>query len=147
MNSTGNIRLQIKKFIGAKREKVFQAWTDPAYMKQWFAPGDMTTPLAECEAKVGGAYKVQMKNSKSETFTTTGTYKEFIPNEKLVFSWGWDGPERVETLVTVEFVDKDHGTEVILTHERFADQASADHHAKGWEGCLASLAGRIGTIE
>lgn len=143
MSPADNIRVQLRKFIDAKREKVFKAWVDPALLKQWFAPGDMTTPLAETDARSGGAYKFQMKNSKDKTFTTYGTYQEFVPNEKLVFTWGWEGPDRHETLVTVEFVDKDHGTEVILTHERFVDQGSADHHAEGWEGCLANLADRI----
>ena len=146
MSPPENVQLQLKKFIEAKREKVFRAWTDPALIRQWFAPGDMTTPLAETEPRTGGSYRIQMKNSKDETFTTFGEYREFIENEKLVFTWGWESPDRHETLVTVEFVDKGNGTEVILTHERFADQASADHHQEGWEGCLNSLAARINAL-
>jgi CubicO group peptidase (beta-lactamase class C family) len=75
--------------------------------------------------------------------TTVGVYREIIPNEKLVFTWGWEGPERHETLVTIELSDRDGGTELVLLHERFADQAAADHHGQGWRGCLENLATRI----
>lgn len=143
MNDSKNIQLRVSRFIAAKREKVFQAWITPALMRQWFCPGDMSVPLAEADLRVGGAYKVQMRKSSGELHTANGVYREIVPNEKLVFTWGWEGPERHETLVTIELRDKDGGTELVLIHERFADQASADHHAQGWQGCLENLATRI----
>jgi uncharacterized protein YndB with AHSA1/START domain len=143
MTATKNIQLRLSRIIAAKRERVFQAWITPALMQQWFCPGDMSVPLAEADPRVGGAYKVRMQNSKGEVFTTVGVYREIIPNEKLVFTWGWEGPERHETLVTIELSDRDGGTELVLLHERFADQAAADHHGQGWRGCLENLATRI----
>lgn len=138
--------LQIKKFINAPKEKIFNAWTHPEQIKRWFAPGNMTVPFAEGEAVIGGHYKIQMKNDKNEIFTTYGQYKEIIPNQKLVFTWGWEGPDRHETLVTLELTERDGGTELTLTHERFIDAAQKNHHAEGWEGCLANLADRINTF-
>ena len=41
----------------------------------------MTVPFADVDAKVGGYYRIQMKNSDDETFTTTGQYQEIVPNE------------------------------------------------------------------
>jgi uncharacterized protein YndB with AHSA1/START domain len=146
MNDAKNIELRVSRFIAAKREQVFQAWTTPALMRQWFCPRDMIAPHAEADPRVGGGYKVQMKNNKGELHTTYGVYRQIIPNEKLVFTWGWEGPERQETLVTVELRDKDGGTELVLTHERFATQESADMHAQGWRGCLENLAFRIGNF-
>jgi uncharacterized protein YndB with AHSA1/START domain len=144
MNASKNIQLRMSRFIAAKRDKVFQAWTRPALMQQWYCPVDMTVSLAEADPKVGGRYKVQMKKSSGELHTTFGVYREIIPNEKLVFTWGWEGPDRYETLVTIELHDKDGGTELVLIHERFADQGSADHHAQGWQSCLENLAVCIG---
>ncbi len=143
--NTENTRLQLTEFIAASREKVYKAWTDPEWLSRWFAPGEMTVPLAEVDARVGGQYRIQMKNSKDdETFTTRGEYQELVPNEKLVFTWGWEGPDRHESLVTVELRDKDSGTEMVLIHERLANAESAKSHTEGWQGCLANLAGRIG---
>lgn len=140
---TERTSLQITKYIAATREKVFQAWTNPEWVSRWFAPGEMTVPLAEVDARVGGQYRIQMKNKDDETFTTSGEYQEIIPNEKLVFTWGWEGPERHESIVTIELHDKEAGTEVVLTHERLENTQSTDHHTEGWQGCLENLATRI----
>jgi uncharacterized protein YndB with AHSA1/START domain len=143
MTATKNIQLKLSRFIAAKREKVFQAWTRPALMQQWFCPVDMSVARAEADPRVGGHYRVEMKKQSGELHTTYGVYREIIPGEKLVFTWGWEGPDRHETQVTIELRDKDNGTELVLIHERFADQESADHHAKGWRSCLENLAARI----
>jgi uncharacterized protein YndB with AHSA1/START domain len=143
MTATKNVQLRLNRFIVAKREQVFQAWIKPSLMQQWFCPVDMTVSLAEADPRVGGRYKVQMKKSSGELHTTYGVYREIILNEKLVFTWGWEGPDRYETLVTIELRDKDNGTELLLIHERFADQAAADHHAQGWRSCLDNLAAGI----
>jgi uncharacterized protein YndB with AHSA1/START domain len=144
MNASKNIQLRLSRVIAASREQVFRAWTDPALLRQWFCPVDMSVALAEADLRVGGAYKVRMRKSSGELHTTYGVYREIIPNEKLVFTWGWEGPDRHETLVTIELRDKDNGTELVMIHERFADQASADHHGQGWRSCFDNLAARIG---
>lgn len=143
MKPTDGTRLRLTKFIKAPRARVFEAWTQPEVMKLWFAPGAMIVPLAETDVRVGGNYRLQMQDG-AKLHTTSGAYREIVPNEKLVFTWGWDVPERQESLVTVEFRDKDGGTEVTLTHERFANAEQTKEHTKGWIGCLDNLAARIG---
>jgi uncharacterized protein YndB with AHSA1/START domain len=135
-----NIQLRLNRFIAARREQVFRAWISPALMQQWFCPVDMSVAQAEADPRVGGLYRVQMRKSSGELHITSGVYREVIPNERLVFTWGWEGPDRHETLVTIELRDKDNGTELVLIHERFADQGSADHHGQGWRSCLENLA-------
>ena len=44
-----------------------------------------------------------------------------------------------ETLVTVEFFDRNGATEVVLTHQQFPDQHMRDEHEGGWGGALAQL--------
>jgi uncharacterized protein YndB with AHSA1/START domain len=36
--------LVLTRLIDAPRAKVFQAWTDPELLKQWFAPAAVDTP-------------------------------------------------------------------------------------------------------
>ena len=139
-------QLQVSQFIKAKKDRVFKAWTDVNAVMQWFCPTNMTVPFAEIDAREGGNYRIQMKNKDDETFTTYGVYQEIRNNEKLVFTWGWEGPDREETLVTVEFFEKDEGTEVILTHSRFTDSEMADKHQQGWNSCLDNLNNKISVL-
>jgi uncharacterized protein YndB with AHSA1/START domain len=53
--------LILRRIIEAPREKVFQAWTDPALLKQWFAPRPWTTPVAETDVRVGGSTLIVMR--------------------------------------------------------------------------------------
>jgi uncharacterized protein YndB with AHSA1/START domain len=46
-----------------------------------------------------------------------------------------------DTLVTVEFKDAPGGTEIVLTHTRFANQQMVDGHNKGWTESFDKLAG------
>ncbi len=142
--------LQIKRRFTAPREEVFRAWTDPEALKRWFAPSDdFSTPVAEVDLRVGGRYRIQMRAPDGEPHTVGGVYREISPPGKLVFTWAWEeetscggAPMDVsgDTLVTVEFHDRGGATEMVLTHERFADKPTRDKHNEGWTGCLDRLA-------
>jgi len=136
------ITLKVTRTLPASREKVFRAWTDPQTLMKWFAPSDQfITRLPEFDLRVGGRYRIEMK-LEEKTHTVVGTYREIRPPEKLVFTWRWENePAHVgDTLVTIELFDRGGKTELILTHEGFANEASRDEHNKGWAGCLDRLA-------
>ena len=65
-----------------------------------------------------------------------GVYREFVANEKLVFTWAWDtaAPDEHESLVTVTFKPDGDGTLLTLTHEQLFDDEARDGHEKGWIG-------------
>ncbi len=48
----------------------------------------------------------------------------------------WNYPK---TLGTLEFLERENGTELILTHEGFPDENMCDEHEEGWGECLDSL--------
>jgi uncharacterized protein YndB with AHSA1/START domain len=124
--------------IKAPRAKVFAAWTKPELMRNWFAPGPMTVASVSADPRPGGKYSITMQG-KDASPTVTGEYQEVVTNEKLVFTWGWEGDPSQKTLVTILFRDTKEGTEVALKHKRFADVAARDKHRQGWDGCLAKL--------
>ncbi len=69
-----------------------------------------------------------------------GTYLEVVRNERLVFTWSWDGPDRVETIVTIELYERGDETELVLRHARFTAPEDWDRHLQGWGGYLEKLA-------
>lgn len=143
MSPTGTY-LQVSRVIKAKREKVFEAWTNPELMKKWFCPQDLVVADVQADARKGGKYKIAMKDeARGKIFTTFGSYREIIPNEKLVFSWEWEEPDQNESVVTVEFSDKDGGTQVTVTHERFKDMNGENGHLEGWTSALENLSKQV----
>jgi len=137
------LAINARRVLRAAPERVFQAWTRAEDLKRWFSPGpDFTVPIAEVDLRVGGRYRFGMQGPGQPLSVATGIYEEITPPARLVFTWGWEeaGPTAPSTRVTVEFRPKDGGTEIILTHENFADAKDRDQHAAGWEGCLNMLA-------
>lgn len=139
-NAAAKPALKVTRSYAASRERVFRAWTDPEVMKKWFAPSDeFAVPEVKIDARVGGRYRIVMRAPDGEYHRVGGVYREYSPPARLVFTWVWESTPERESLVTVEFKDLGKSTEVILTHERFADEEARDKHEQGWNGCIARL--------
>ena len=137
-----DIALRITRTIQAPREKVFQAWTDPEKLIKWWGPEGCSCHTAEVDLREGGGYRIQMSVPDGGEHFTHGEYREVRPPEKLVFTWIWEKVaemEGVETLMTLEFMEKGEATEIILTHERFPTAQDRKHHEWGWNSSLDCL--------
>lgn len=135
------VTLRLKHRFAASPARVFRAWTTPAEMKQWKAPGEMTTPVAEVDLRPGGAYRIHMQGPDGTLHRLVGVYQVVDPPNKLVYTWRWeDDPGGTETLVTVEFHDRGGETDLVLVHERFPTEDDSKRHEHGWIGCFDKLA-------
>lgn len=132
--------LRLTRQLPQSREEVFRAWTDPQALKRWFAPDASAEVKAEIDLRVGGKYKIVILKSGGERDCVAGVYREVQAAARLVFTWAWETTPERESLVTVELKDKDGGTELVLTHERFFDEAARDRHEQGWSRLLGRLA-------
>jgi uncharacterized protein YndB with AHSA1/START domain/predicted enzyme related to lactoylglutathione lyase len=131
--------LLLRRRLPAPREAVFSAWTEPRQLRQWSCPVGFQVVEAQVDLRPGGAYRIGMRSPEGNVFTTRGVYREVRPPERLSYTWQWEDPAAVETLVTVEFHDYGQETELVLRHERFANAAGRDSHLSGWRGCLQNL--------
>ncbi|MFI5228908.1 MAG: SRPBCC domain-containing protein [Gemmatimonadales bacterium] len=143
MSPTPNV-VRVSQTIRATPERLFHAWTDPAQLARWWrmnGPG-WTFAGAALDLRVGGQYRLAMTGPDGKTHTAFGVYREIDPPKRLAFTWEWEDPERRigNTVVTVDI----HGlstdtSEIILTHEGFADIAQAPGHESGWRQLLTLL--------
>jgi uncharacterized protein YndB with AHSA1/START domain len=131
--------LTLKRRFKAPPAKVFAAWTDPEKVKHWMGPGRVFVEHAESDSRVGGRYRWQMKSPEGGEHDVSGIFREFVANEKLVFTWAWKTTPERESLVTVLFQPDGDGTLLTLTHEQFADEETRDGHKNGWTGALDKL--------
>ncbi len=129
--------LQIRRTFPQPIAAVYAAWTDPEQIKHWMGPSD-SSGAAEVtmDLRVGGRYRFIMHTTDGETHRVEGAFREIVPNRKIVYTWAWHTTPDRESQVTVEFASAGTGTELILTHQRFADADARDRHHKGWDGCL-----------
>lgn len=135
--------LRVQRVVNATRERVFHAWTDPEELEKWWGPGEYTTPEARVDLRVGGTYSLVMQPPDgAPPFRLSGTYLEIDPPSRLVYTWRWDTDEfgPGETTVTVEFVERDGRTEVVVEHGPFVDKDASTPYELGWTGGLENLA-------
>ena len=134
--------LEIKRFIKASPDRVYAAWTDPAQLRQWFGPEQVTTNNLIADPRVGGRFRWDLTNSDGEKMTMEGEFRELQPGKKIVFTWRWQDDEDWKnhvSIVTVEISGRSGGTELRLTHEQLPNEKSRDGHTGGWNSALDKL--------
>lgn len=136
------LTLDLSRVYKADKQRVYDAWTHPEAIKQWFGPPTCPVTKAEMDLREGGRFVFDMDNKEMPGLQISGYYKEIAPPDRLVFSWKWlTAPmsELIETEVTVEFLDHADGTEVRLAHRGFPAEEPRTNHNQGWCGTLDKL--------
>jgi uncharacterized protein YndB with AHSA1/START domain len=120
---------------------VFDAWTNPEVMKRWWhAEPGWETPHAEADLRLGGKIRVVMRTPDGKEYGGSGEYTEIRPGERLAFTWTWDDDPDRQTLIELDFTEREGATRVVLTHSGLRDEESRDSHIDGWTNCMENLA-------
>jgi uncharacterized protein YndB with AHSA1/START domain len=145
----GTFRLE--RSFAAPPVEVFDAWTNPAVLERWWAARPTwSSPGCEVDLRVGGRYRLRMRDDQSEeVHVVGGEYLEVDRPRRLVYTWCWEDDEGLHpghvSVVSVDFrpAGNGEGTTLVLEHSGLASEESLRGHGAGWQGCLESLARRI----
>jgi uncharacterized protein YndB with AHSA1/START domain len=77
--------LSVTRTFDAPVAQVWQAWVDPEYVMQWWAPTGFTSPLAKMDVREGGASLVCMRTPDGHDLYNTWTYDNIEPLKQLDF--------------------------------------------------------------
>ncbi len=131
--------LYLRRTFAAPRELVFRVWTEPQALESWFKPMGRRTKVVALDLRVGGGYCFEMRSPEGETYVFSGHYVEIVPPQKLAFTWVGEATGGIETLVTVEFLERSGSTEIALKHERFSSDEMVIGHQAGWNWMFDEL--------
>jgi uncharacterized protein YndB with AHSA1/START domain len=131
-------QLELRRTIDAPPQVLFAAWLDAASVAQWMHPGPTLRTDATIDARVGGAFQIDM-HTPDGLVPHHGQYLEIVPHTRLVFTWVSPHTFGQDSLVTITFTPKGRATEIHLVHERLPAEKVAAHNG-GWTGCLDGLA-------
>lgn len=108
---------------------VFEAWTRPELLRQWWVPKSMGMSLLSLDADVrtGGSYRLVFRHEES-TMAFFGTYLEVTPHSRLV----WTNEEGGEngSVTTVTF-DEVNGSTLLVMRELFPSKEALDAAGTG----------------
>jgi uncharacterized protein YndB with AHSA1/START domain/predicted enzyme related to lactoylglutathione lyase len=135
--------LVIRRSFNAPRERLFDAWTTGELLRAWWGPPGSTVTETTFDAREGGRYRLAMTMSDGEAFVVRGVVSEYRKPERLAFSFRWEEDDPAlerDTFVSIDFIDHGARTEMLFTHEGFADDASRGRHQGGWTQFFDQLA-------
>ena len=91
---TAENALTIRRTIHAPRQKVFDAWTQPEQLMNWWrANPKWHTEIAEVDLQVGGKYRLGMRDPQQDgPFVCYGEFVEIAPPAKIAYTWSWEPP-------------------------------------------------------
>jgi uncharacterized protein YndB with AHSA1/START domain len=144
---------QNSQFIKASQETLYQAFTDPAALAVWFAPGDMTGEVHRFDGRVGGGYQMSLyyppseKTSHGKTSAKedryTARFVELTPPSRIVEAITFDSADPAfsgEMIMMVTFEAKDDGTTVSILFKDIPSGIRPEDNEAGTRLTLEKLA-------
>ena len=120
--------LVVTRTFSAPARIVWEAWTNPALLKRWWAPRSLGVSLFECEADVraGGSYRYVFGRDPKQPMAFSGQYTEVTAHSRLVSTQIFE-PMRAagEAIVTATFEEQGGKTRLVL-HQLYPSKASLD---------------------
>ena len=118
--------------IDARPSTVFELLTNPELQRQYFGTEVTLDP------RPGGIYKTLVAG----THPALGEFIEVVPDEKVVFTFGWDEPDHPipagSTTVAITLTPEGKKTRVRLVHSGLPEDATSDH-SRGWNHYLERM--------
>ncbi len=122
----------IERIIHAPREKVWDTWTKPEHLKNWWGPEGFTCPVAKVDLRVGGEYLYAMRGPDGKEYWSGGFFREIVPGERIEVTdmfkdaqgnkmrasdYGLSPDFPAEMHVTVTFEAHGHKTKLSIIYE------------------------------
>jgi uncharacterized protein YndB with AHSA1/START domain len=143
MNTHNSGVLVVERVFDALPDFLFDAWTRPELLVQWWGPEGATTPEYDLDVREGGRWSTVMQTASGEQFRIAGVYRVIDKPRRLVFTWNYrhpDGTPAPETLIEVTFEQAVGGTQIRLKQQAFATLEDFNNHQAGWTSSFNDLA-------
>jgi uncharacterized protein YndB with AHSA1/START domain len=115
VTGTADREIVITHIFDAPRELVFEAWTDPKHVAQWWGPTGFTTTIHEMDVRPGGVWRLVMHGPDGVDYKNKIVFLEIVKPERLVYKHDPEkGTEPVSFETTVTFAEQSGKTKVTL---------------------------------
>ncbi|HNV74446.1 MAG TPA: SRPBCC family protein [Gemmatimonadaceae bacterium] len=149
MTVSSDYDLEISRVLRVPRELVWQAWSDPAHLKEWWCPKPWTTEVRAFDLTPGGAFHTFMRGPDGGTSDNPGAFLEVVPQSRLVWTsallehWRPAADPWMPMTAYINMSDEGEHTRYVATvlHK---DKATRDQHEAmgffdGWGTCITQL--------
>ena len=106
----------ISRVFAAPRELVWEMWTDPKHIVQWWGPEGFTMTIEQMDLRPGGVWKHTLHGPDGTDYPSSAVFVEIVKPERIVYSFrgGKKGESPVQSEVTWTFEKQGERTKVTL---------------------------------
>jgi uncharacterized protein YndB with AHSA1/START domain len=125
--STADREIVNTRVFDAPRELVYEAFTNPKHVAQWWGPRGFTNTIHEMDVRPGGVWRLTMHGPDGTDYPNRIDFIEVVKAERLVYTHG-DGLEdgRNHFHVTVTFTEEG-GKTTLTMRSIFPTAEERDH--------------------
>jgi uncharacterized protein YndB with AHSA1/START domain len=152
-DARSHARTRNSLLIKASQETLYRAFTDPAALASWLAPGDMTGEVHRFDLSVGGGYQMSLYYPTSETTARgktsakedryTARFVELAPPSRIVEVITFDSVDPAflgEMIMEVTFEAETDGTAVSVVFKDIPPGIRPEDNETGTRSALEKLA-------
>ena len=115
INETANRELSITRLLNAPPELVWEVWTKPEHLTNWWGPIGFSTTTHEMSVKPGGVWRFMMHGPDGKDYPNKIVFIEVVKPELLVYKHtGEEQTENVRFHVTVNFQKQGNKTKLTM---------------------------------
>src|SRR5437867_8337699 len=124
--ATADREIVVTRVVDASRELVFEAWTDPTRVVQWWGPHGFTTTIQEMVVRPGGVWRFVMHGPDGTDYPNKIVYAEIEEPERLVYTHGDDSGGKGREFQTTVIFEEQQGKTVLTMRALFGTAAERD---------------------
>jgi uncharacterized glyoxalase superfamily protein PhnB/uncharacterized protein YndB with AHSA1/START domain len=98
-NNTADREIKISRLFNAPIELVWEVWTNPEHIRNWWGPNGFTNTIHLMDVKKGGEWNLTMHGPDGTDFKNKSIFKEIVPLKRIVY----EHISSPKFLATVEF--------------------------------------------
>ena len=116
VSDTSDRELILSRVFDAPRDLVWEAWTDPLQVAQWWGPNGFTTTIEIMDVRPGGHWRHVMHGPNGTDYPNDIVFLEVVKHERIVYSnkGGKKGEPDVQFESTWTFEEQQGKTKVTL---------------------------------
>jgi uncharacterized protein YndB with AHSA1/START domain len=146
--------LVLTRVVPVTRAQVWDAWTIPEHLKQWFVPTPWTVSECEIDLRPGGMFRTVMRSPDGTDYPNVGCFLEVVRHERLVFTDalapGFRPAENPFFTAVISMRDVAGGSEY-TAHAMHRCPDDREKHEKmgfhsGWSTCLDQLVAHMSGV-
>lgn len=112
---TSEKELLIERIFNAPRQLVWDVWTTPEHIANWYGPQGFTAKVETMDFRPGGEWAYAITGPKDMSYRVTGTFEEIVPPEKVVTHDAYPAAPGVMKILVSTVLFDDLGDQCKLT--------------------------------